>query len=54
MNTVFFGKCQENRPLGRHRRRSDETNIKIYIKEIKCEGVTGFKWFRIRTSVGLL
>jgi hypothetical protein len=40
VRTILVGKTEEKRPLGRARSRLDD-NIKIDLKEIECEDVTG-------------
>jgi hypothetical protein len=52
---MLVGSPEDNRSLGRSRRRWVD-NIKIYLKEIGCDGMvwTGSIWFRIGTSGGLL
>jgi hypothetical protein len=47
---ILVGKSEEERLLGRHRRRLND-NIRMVIKE---RGWTRFIWPRIRTSGGLL
>jgi hypothetical protein len=51
--TIFVGNTEGKRQLGRPRR-IWEDNIRMDLKEIWWEGVTGYMWFRIGTSGGLL
>ena len=51
-NKVLMGKSEENRPLGRLRRRRDD-NIKMYFQEVGWGGAwTGLIWLRIGTGSG--
>jgi hypothetical protein len=46
---ILFIKPAGKRTLGRSRHIRWEDNIKIHVKEIRCEGWTGLILFRIRT-----
>jgi hypothetical protein len=50
---VLVGRSERKRPLGGPRRRWED-NIKMDLKEIRIDGATGFGWFRIGSSGGLL
>jgi len=51
---ILVGRRKWKRPLGKPRRRCND-NIKIYPKELVCDGVdTGFMWLKIVSISGLL
>ena len=50
---VLVGKPEENRSLGRPRRRWDN-NIKVDLQEVLSGVWTGSSWLRIGTGGGLL
>jgi hypothetical protein len=52
--TILVGIPKEMRPLGRLRRRWENENIKMYLKETGWASVTGFIWLWVGTSGGLL
>jgi hypothetical protein len=54
MYTFFLRKPEWKRPLGRHRRRWEEDNIKEHLREIRYGVRTEFMWFRIETGGWLL
>jgi hypothetical protein len=49
---VLVGRPKDKRPLRRHRRRWED-NIKINIREIRIDVVTGFGWLKLGSSGGL-
>jgi hypothetical protein len=51
---ILVGIPKEKRPLGRHKRRWENDNIKMYLRETGWESVTEFIWLWIGTSGGLL
>jgi hypothetical protein len=50
---ILIGKPEERRPVGRPRHRWED-NIRMDLREMGGEVWTGFVWFRIGTSGGLL
>jgi hypothetical protein len=52
---ILIGKAERKRPLGRPRRKWED-NIKMHFRETGWGGgvLTGFVWFRIMTTGGLL
>jgi hypothetical protein len=50
---ILVGKPEGKGPLGRRRRRW-VYNIKIYLREVEWDDMTGSIWLRIGTSGGLL
>jgi hypothetical protein len=50
---IMVGKPEGKRPLGKPKHRWVE-NIKIVLREIRCDGMDWIYWFRIGTSGGLL
>jgi hypothetical protein len=50
---VLMGKPEQNRTLGRPRRRW-ESNIKMVLQEVGCGAWTGLGWLRIETVCGQL
>jgi hypothetical protein len=50
---ILVGRPEGKRPLGR-RRRTQEDNIKLELREIGIDGRAGFSWLRVGSSGGLL
>jgi hypothetical protein len=50
---ALVGKPEENRPLGR-RRRNWEDKMKMDLRDLGRDVMTGFIWLRAGTSEGLL
>jgi hypothetical protein len=50
---VLVGRPEGKRPVGKPRRRWED-NIKMDLREIRIDVRTGFGWFRIGSSGGLL
>jgi len=51
--TVFVGKPEGKRPLGRPRHRWED-NIKMYLQEVGWGAWTGLIWLRVGTGGGHL
>jgi hypothetical protein len=50
---LWLGNLKRKIPLGRLKHRW-EYNIKMYVKEIRCEDVIRFIWLRIGSNGGIL
>ena len=51
--SVFVGKPEGRRPLGRPKRRCED-NIKMDLQEVGCGVRTGLRWLKIGTGGGHL